>query len=176
MRPWFSAMYMFIVCLLISYASPLILVFLLISSLAGCCKRQLNLALVFVFILCCSYFPYQAKRLAWGNVFQMTVGLCPVGFKGKLSQSKWTIATVKHVPADCWLAADHRMRRLFQLKWMTAAVTLCWRLATSPSTALKNISMSLTLLYSGIFTFVVACAVFWYWCFHLFWYVCVVTC
>jgi len=55
---------------------------------AGCRERRLNLALVFLFILCCSTFlligewvlllclvyfcPYQAKRLAWGNVSEMT--------------------------------------------------------------------------------------------------------
>jgi len=50
---------------------------------AGCRKRRLNVAVFFVFIffslvnvcICCvrfSYFPYQANRLAWGNVSEMT--------------------------------------------------------------------------------------------------------
>ena len=64
---------------------------------AGCRKRRLNLALVFVFMLCCStfvligecvllfllrlvFFPYQAKRLAWGNVSEVPI-LCRVGRK-----------------------------------------------------------------------------------------------
>ena len=52
---------------------------------AGCRKRRLNLALVFLCISCCrtfwlvnacfccvGFFPHQAKRLAWGNMSEVT--------------------------------------------------------------------------------------------------------
>ena len=67
---------------------------------AGCRRRRLNLALVFfVVVLCCCrflligecvlccvrFFPYQAKRLAWGTSLKWPI-LCGVGCK-TLTQS-----------------------------------------------------------------------------------------
>ena len=99
----FFGLTVYIVCLFISYASPRIrlsslfylsfpLIIYPLRSQAGYHKRRLNLALVLCVFLCCSIFiligecmlfvvsgffvfPYQAKRLAWGNVFEWPI-LC----------------------------------------------------------------------------------------------------
>ena len=71
----FSAVY--IVCLFISYASPLILfsaLFLTYLVLVFYCVVVHFFWLVNGCFYCVrfSFFPYQAKRLAWGNVSEMT--------------------------------------------------------------------------------------------------------
>jgi len=104
-----------IVCLFISYAYPLVRISSLISSLtylflrmdpfrfqAGYRKRRLNLALAFLCLFrvvvqrlmnacfCCvrfCFFPYQAKRLAWGNVSRNDLFRIEWYVKPQLNQS-----------------------------------------------------------------------------------------